>query len=44
MAVLKTTGNKCNHCKAEAKYYTDHKWWCGLAFNGHGYCKKEKDK
>jgi len=41
---LKTYNQKCNQCKADAKYYTDHKWWCGLTFQGHGYCKAEKDK
>jgi hypothetical protein len=42
MAVLKTTGNKCNQCNADAKYYSDKKWWCGFNFYAHGYCKQQK--
>jgi len=44
MAILKTTGNKCNKCKNDAKYYDKKKWWCGFTFEGHGYCKAEKVK
>jgi hypothetical protein len=33
-----------NQCKADAKYYSENKWWCGFTINAHGYCKAEKDK
>jgi hypothetical protein len=50
----KFANRKCNHCKKEAKIWSENNWWCKInseafgEYNMNGYCpvkiKEEKKK